>query len=372
MRVICHIGHHKTGTTSLQAFMAQNSYELLKKGIYYPWVESRGAAHMLKKTLDRKDKKAILEWNIREAHNALAFKMMSEVDKAWNVPKFHPEIPHSNQMLIALHNQISALQPETTVIVSEVLSSLGKLRPNLIHKLRHGLRAAEQFHLWATIRRPDEYAVSWYGQEIRMGNAPSSLSNLETGVNYKGNRFNYVDVIKPWISQIQGCVFTLRPYSEVMKNGGSIEDFFTALPAKQGDFIPVEKMNESIAPGALAVMRDINAKIGKEQSGPIRQRIIDLSHKMSLPSSKEVELLGQEQRRVMFERFKPIHKWLSDTSGRDAFFTDVEEMLVCKPVTEQEAKDQFLDILTADDIKQIENEKARQILIDLKQRNRTK
>ncbi|SFO58417.1 hypothetical protein SAMN04488056_108193 [Cohaesibacter marisflavi] len=366
MRVICHIGHHKTGTSSLQTFLSQNSYQLLKHGIYYPWTESQGASYALKKAMSGKDTKEIPSWNIREAHNALAFRMMTDNVKDWRVPSFHPNIPHSNQILVSLHNQLEAVQPDVSVICSEVMSNFGRLAPNLINRLRKALRLADDFTLWCTLRRPDEQVVAWHGQAIRAGETPVKLQNLKHGVNYNGIHFNYLDVVRPWISRIQDCKIILRPYREVLQQGGSVEDFFAELPVQSDCLIPVEKMNESIAPGALAVIRDVNAKLGQGHSEPIRQKLIDLSCNMSLLSSKQVELLGQEQRQVMFEKFKPIHQWLSDTSGRDMFFTDIEEMLECKPISEDEAKRQFLDLLTDEVIKQLWSEEGRRVLTSLK------
>ena len=36
MELIIHIGTHKTGTSSLQTFLATNRSVLIKHGIYYP------------------------------------------------------------------------------------------------------------------------------------------------------------------------------------------------------------------------------------------------------------------------------------------------------------------------------------------------
>ena len=77
MRAVCHIGHHKTGTTSLQAFLSQNSHRLLQAGILYPWVESQGAAVALGKAVRGGDFAAMLPFNVREAQNAPLGKVAS-------------------------------------------------------------------------------------------------------------------------------------------------------------------------------------------------------------------------------------------------------------------------------------------------------
>ena len=68
--------------------------------------------------------------NTREAHNALAVRMLADTLPNWKVPQYHRELPHSNQMLISMRNQIMALMPDTVVLCSEVMSHFGYL----IHK----------------------------------------------------------------------------------------------------------------------------------------------------------------------------------------------------------------------------------------------
>jgi len=183
MKAICHIGHHKTGTTTLQAFLSQNSHRLLQQGILYPWVESQGAAYSLAKAMGKGDKREILPINIREAHNALAFRMLADTLQSWKVPPYHQNLPHSNQLLLAVSNQIEALQPDWIVLCSEVMSHFGKVAPDQISRLRStGLAAAEQIVVWCTLRRPDEQLVSWHGQQVRFGQAPAPLSRHKAWV----------------------------------------------------------------------------------------------------------------------------------------------------------------------------------------------
>ena len=42
MKAAFFIGHHKTGSTSLQAFLAANYHRLISEGILYPATESEG------------------------------------------------------------------------------------------------------------------------------------------------------------------------------------------------------------------------------------------------------------------------------------------------------------------------------------------
>lgn len=203
MEVICHIGHHKTGTTTLQTFLAQNSHRLLQAGILYPWVEMQGAAHALAKAIGEGDRQEILPFNIREAHNALAFRMLADTLPNWEVPQYHHNLPPSRQMLLALSSQINSLQPQSIVLCSEVMSHFGKIARPQIPRLRQGgLGEAEKFTLWCTLRRPDEQLVSWHGQQVRFGQSPIPLSDVEHGLNLRWLHVDYRGVIEPWLQHI--------------------------------------------------------------------------------------------------------------------------------------------------------------------------
>lgn len=363
MRVTCHIGHHKTGTTSLQAYLSQNSNALLRAGILYPWVESQGASITLAKAnagraverrfklskiaskLQGGDNSDILPINFREAHNALAFRMLADFQKPWRVPPYHTHLPHSNQMLIAIRNQIHHLAPAEVVLCSEVMSHFGRAKAELIEKLYQPLAAAEEFTVWCTLRRPDEQAVSWHGQQIKFGQSPKPLSDPD-GVDFKWIHFDYDSVIAPWIRGIPNINLMLRPYDVVMKSGGSVEDLIrnSGIRFPQG-LLAAPKMNVSQPPAVVGLIRMANGALPKQLADAFRDQILKLTRNIAQPSSKEVEYFGAENRAKMMEKFTPIHQKLNALSGRTMFFSDIDQMLVCKPIPEAQAIRQLLDRL---------------------------
>ena len=348
MKAICHIGHHKTGTTSLQAFLSQNSNTFLKAGILYPWTESQGASCALAKAVGEGDRQEVLPFNVREAHNALAFRMLADAEPNWKVPPYHPNLPHSRQMLIGVDSQIAALQPETIVMCSEVMSHFGKVAPSLIRRLRvEGLKAAEQFTLWCTLRRPDEQLVSWHGQQVRFGQSPAPLTDTQHGLNLKWIHVDYRTVIEPWMNRIPEAEVVLRPYRETMAEGGSVEDFLknAGFVAPAG-LLPAVSLNVSFKPGVIVLLRLANSQLPRPQAQELMAQVGELTEGMTLFGNSDVEFLGPKSRARLMEHFAPIHDWLSQTSGREAFFSDIDEMSVCRPVSEQQALQNLLDQLS--------------------------
>ncbi|WP_156023824.1 hypothetical protein [Thioclava indica] len=350
MRAICHIGHHKTGTTSLQAFLSCNSPSLLKAGILYPWVESQGAAFAVASAAGRLDPPEVLPINIREAHNALAFRMLADSVESWKVPPYHTDLPHSRQMLLALNNQIEAIRPDHVVLCSEVMSQFGKVAKGQISRLRGiGLVGADEITIWCTLRRPDEQLVSWHGQQIRFGQAPAPLSDSENGLNLNWLHFDYRGVLEPWLDEIPEAKIVLRPYAETLAEGGSVKDFLKHAGIQfPKQLRPVPRMNVSLKPAVLTLMREANLTLSRPAARELAQVLPSLTERYSLAGSSEVELLGQRSRDRLLKSFLPIHDWLSEMSGRQAFFTDLDEMSRCRPIPEREALRQLLDQISPD------------------------
>ncbi|MDB6180986.1 hypothetical protein [Paracoccus fistulariae] len=363
MRVTCHIGHHKTGTTSLQAYLSQNSNALLRAGILYPWVESQGASIALAKAtaarpVERRfllskitekvhgaDDAKILPINFREAHNALAFRMLADFQEPWRVPHYHAHLPHSNQMLVAIRNQIKQLQPEEVVLCSEVMSHFGRANPELIEKLHKPMAEAKDFVVWCTLRRPDEQAVSWHGQQIRFGQSPKPLSDPK-GMDLKSIHFDYEKVVEPWLARIPNVQLMLRPYDLVMREGGSVQDLVqhSGIRFPQG-LLPAPKMNVSRPPAVAGLIRIANGALPKDLANAFSDQIVKICENIPQPSPKDVEYFGAANRQKLMTSFAPIHQKLGQISGRQPFFADIDQMLICKPIPEAQAIRQLLDQL---------------------------
>lgn len=368
MRTVCHIGHHKTGTTSLQAFLAQNTLGLLKAGILYPWVESQGAAVMTAKAARGSDLAEILPINVREAHNALAFRMLADRIEHWNVPPYHKELPHSSQMLVALRNQLEMVDPTDVVLCSEVMSHFGKTAEDQIPRLRQqGLRPAQDFTLWCTLRRPDEQLVSWHGQQVRFGNAPAPLSDPDHGLNLTWLHVDYRGVLEPWLERIPETVLMLRPYAESLRQGGSVDDFLknSGIAFPEG-LLPAPKMNVSRHPAAVALLRETNRLLPRPLAQEVTHVIDRLAPDLALPPARDIEFLGPVSRARLLAHFRPIHDWLSQTSGLAAFFPDLEDMAQCKPIPETEALRLLLDQLSPERLSPVASAEAQACLAALR------
>ncbi|WP_417259514.1 hypothetical protein [Celeribacter sp.] len=341
MKAIFYIGHHKVGSTSLQKFLSENAYALLKSGILYPAVESRGLAHMTRNALAGKDTETDLPINLREPHNALAFRMLSQLEGV-TVPPYHKELPATPQMKFALRNQIAELEPHTVILCSEVMSNFGVLAPDMIDQLMRMFDTSD-LDLYCTLRRPDDYLASWHGQRLKFNHKMRPLRGGATANYFEGIHFDYEKMLRPWVEKCPHATLHIRSYSDVVASGGSVEDFVAQVPVTFPKKLKTTaSANPSIPRALMEFARIGNHNLSPEDAHFLRQFLIRAGSSMDIPPNGEVELFGAENRALMMDAFAPIHAYLSQITGKDAFFADIADMAHVRPVSEREANEQGL------------------------------
>lgn len=343
MKVILYFGHHKVGSTALQAYLARNALALLQQGILYPAVESEGMSHLLAQALGRQKKPSLGCMNVREPHNALGFRMLA-VKSGGKTPPWHGPLPGLPAMLNTLRHQVEVLQPQTVILCSEVFANFGAGHEDMIARL-HSLFPQAEFELYCALRRPDEYTASWFGQRLRFGHQLEPLSS-PGGVQTGSIHFDYRRMVEPWVQEFQGCRLHLRTYSDILSAGGSVQDFTAQVSCRFPKGLPRKgPSNTGLPRAAYEIIRRANHALPADQAQTLREFFLAAPARLSPVASGDVELFGAARRAELAEAFAPVHDYLSQLAGRDAFFPDIEEMRLPRPVPEAEAAAQLLDTL---------------------------
>jgi hypothetical protein len=366
MKAIIHIGHHKTGTTSLQSFIAVNWRRLLEHGVLSPWVEFQGAAWAQAQLLRGDEVEPdLLPANVREPHNALAFRMLATALPERKVPAHHGGTPAPRQMLHAISSQIEAVDPETLVIVSEVMSHFGPDAPDLVDDLAEAL-AGSDIALHMTLRRPDEQIVSWFGQQLWFGDPRPALSDSAGTDPFQGVHFDYRAVIEPWLDRLPGAKPQIRAHRAMMAAGGSIPDFFAESGIKLPDGLSdVPAMNPSLPRAFFPLMQKVNTALPRSSARTLGHDLAAIADEFDLPAPGDIEFFGAARRAEMAERFAPIDNWLTDLLGQP-LFDDIAAIATPRPVSEDAALEQVLAGLSADHIASFTNPDVRAFVTDLK------
>lgn len=333
MRITIFFGHHKVGSTALQDYFSRNFQTLLDHKILYPMVDFEGLTSVfsgLKSDVTEEANKD-LSFNTREPHNALAFKILNEFRK-WHVPPYHTKLPHTSQMFHAIRCQINAFKPDNVVIISEVLAHLGSTSIDVIQRFKREFPDAE-FQFIATLRRVDDYIMSWHSQRLRF---PVKLNALDEGglePYLKGIHFDYKLMVKPWMEAFPDSKFVIRNHADVMKQGGSIEDFRVQSNLSYPEYMrPAKNSNPSYHRAVFEVARRAKNTL-PASSAKIALDFLEISTPfLDLPNSRDIDLLGQEARTMMYDLFAPAHKFLGSIDGSGAFFPDIESVVECPPI----------------------------------------
>lgn len=344
MKAILYIGHHKVGSTALQSFFTKNSYRFLENGILYPAVESEGLSYLLSKTLRRRDVEEPLSLNIREPHNALAFRMMAQ-NPGHKVPPFHHNLPGVAQMKLAIQNQLLNLDPHTVVMCSEVMANFGAVAPPMIDALRDML-PTEEIVLYCALRRPDEYLISWHGQRLKFGHHVVPLRQEATERYFPTIHFDYRKMLEPWVERFQDDTVIIRDYRDIVAAGGSTVDFCTqtGLDLPKG-LIASTRANPSIPHALMEIVRRGNIELTEQDSGTLRSIIMAEAHHLDLPENGTVEMFGPRNRELIRQAFEPVDRYLCEVTGRDHFFPALDKLTDLAPVSEIEAAVHALDQL---------------------------
>lgn len=327
MKVVLYIGHHKVGSTTLQQFLAQNSQRLLQHGILYPWVESEGLSYALAKAMGGGDRAEDLPINVREPHNALAFRMWHH-RKGYTVPAYHRNLPGYFQMMTILQNQVAALEPETIILCSEVMANFGRIDLFLIDQIRELFGKGVELEIYCALRRPDDYLVSWHGQRLRFGGKLRALRDGGFDDYFDDIHFDYRAMLEPWITRCTKARFHIRSYDDILAAGGSTADFTgqVGVDFPEG-LLEAPRLNTSYPHALFEIARRGNLTLSREDADALREFMMFLRPELDLVPNAKIEMYGAENRQKLYDAFGPIETWLAETTGQSTFFGDLDAML---------------------------------------------
>ena len=337
MQFVLFIGQHKVGSSSIQDYMARNYVRLVQSGILYPMIDAEGQTMVLARQIMGYDMDQSLPMNIREGHNALAYRLLYETGKGIEMPEYHRGTPRSHQMFRTIKKQIEYLQPEAVILAGEVFSQFGAVDPSLIRRMLDEFPDAS-FRVIATLRRPDAYLPSWHSQRLRYGEKIRPLNAGGAADYFPTIHFDYRHMLQGWVEELYDTEIVLRDYREVLAAGGSVEDFKEQsclnFPANLETY---RETNPSLHRALAEIGRLAFHELDQIEAFSVLEFLTELGPQLDLPYSAQIEMFGTEVRRQMFDAFQEPHRYISDLCDRDQFFEDIDEMLVTLPVPQSEA-----------------------------------
>ena len=228
MKILLHIGHPKTGTSSLQAFLVQQRVALLRLGVLYPWtVHGRDIHTLLPAGFVR-------DGAVEPSPHGVYFDDYQNFKEAFAV--FWRQLKHD----------IARYSPQVVVLSAEQL--FVDFAPLSVRSFRDLLgELSDDVEVVAYIRHPLDDLKSRVAQRIKRGRL---IPNLHRPIK---ETLEYYETLYP--GRVRPNVFD----REALRNGDIVEDFIVKyLPQAQELLrVPRQRKNESLPAVPLFLLAQI-------------------------------------------------------------------------------------------------------------------
>jgi hypothetical protein len=252
--VILHVGPGKTGTSSIQFFLAGNRERLARLGVLYP--ESPG----------------------RVRHTQLGLFVKPE-DELPSVPSWHRQ-KHSDPAKFRqafrrrMFREIDAAGLPRVLFSDEALFHSSE---RALHRLRRFTdRIAGRVRLVSYLRRQDDHFISRYQQMVKTG----EVLRLDEWVQRDWSHiYDYDARIRGYQRVLEPAAFVVRRFEAGHFVGGSLhQDFLDAagIDVRAEDLDPVPDRNESLDAESVEFLRLLNLHQVESEGATVR--LIDNRH----------------------------------------------------------------------------------------------
>jgi len=242
-QTILHVGTEKTGTTSIQRFLADHQKELLECGVLYPLSLGPGP-HLGLTTC------------------CIDYKQNSSIIRAQHITSETEHKEFANNIVRNLCNEVSASNPRMIILSDEhinvhlyTVEMLGRLR-NIIEEFSSSIKVVIYF------RRQDRLLESMLSEAIKnkvfniydFGDPVGSIPDLRY-------RFNYLAILKNLQSVFFDSEITVRAYDEG-PNFDVVGDFNSLLDVgiKKRSNIRTFRENRSISRRVFLSLAQLGTK----------------------------------------------------------------------------------------------------------------
>lgn len=292
--IILHIGPTKTGSTSIQAMLAENQAELLEQGFLYP---STGRPKKQKGYILNRPSGCRRLYGPITAHHLLVWSLMREVEEV-----------NSEELLEILHREITDSSAHTAILSAEIFTRLRKHEIELLENLLKG----HQIKIVAYQRDIFSRSLSRYTQAVKTGLFSGSFRDYIEA--HSDDAFVLERVIPVWRKVFDEVHIEIKDFDVAKKKGIEL-DFLCFIGLTPNNISKIlisnEQKNKSPSPAAIRIICWINRienLLGKPQIikaflGRIRETLSskDITKKINT-SSLNKPLWNNNDRDLLLEK----------------------------------------------------------------------
>jgi hypothetical protein len=281
--IYLHIGCEKTGTTSIQHFLASNRRELKAQGIAYPHLGLNETAHLnLAASIN------VVQNNIQGVDYYPNQNV--SIEKEWaQFKRFYDETDCQTIILSAEHFS-SRLKESGINILKTQLDQLGD---NLSIKIL------------VYIRRQDWFIESSYSTAVKAGST-CLFEDFFNANLLATNRYDFDALLTQWSEVFSANDLIVADYDEVIATQPLLEHFCNSIEVDKHKLKPLDKIeNKAWPPKMLEFARLSNVSRFKEQLGPQRLGFFSYINDIILKESSEKScLMTPQQRQQVLDKYQ--------------------------------------------------------------------
>lgn len=251
-----HIGTEKTGSTSIQEFLATNRAELRHQGILYP--VAPGKSNHIGLTCFALDDHKV-------ESNRTALGVIGETAVA----------KYREKLLSDLTAEVQAAKPRAIVLSNEHLS--GRVSgPSELQRLK-GLcdRIARQTTVIVYLRNQVDFLVSRYIEAVKGGSIADFPFPLTKALS---RLMDYSVMLEPWRTFFGTANLDVRLFEpEEFTDNDLLMDFASIIGADKSKLQKTSRHNEALDADSIAFLREFNRHVPHKIDGrrnPLRGRIV--------------------------------------------------------------------------------------------------
>lgn len=243
-----HIGTEKTGTTSIQHFMASNREAL------------RGAGYLYPSSLNSPNHMALARYALDDDRVG-DLRTPVGVEGAGAVARYRERVASQ------LRAEIASGPPPTALILSNEHCHSQVTNDSEVARLADLLRGvAQRVTVIVYLRPQHELALSKYSTHIKMGGRGlNPFPDTRDGLPLY---YDYESLMKRWSDQFGPDNLRVRIFDRKEMVGGSlVDDIASIIGFDPAHFHPAPRKNESLSPEGLALLRALNEHVPRFVNG---------------------------------------------------------------------------------------------------------
>ena len=324
VRVIFHIGQHKTGSKALQSYLALNVSKLKERGVLYP--------------IGKSAKHGITTYQNSHFHcYALArLEAMKTSDEAFAVDQFWTEYRRYCEPFTSLDQGLEFFEAarakadaHTVLISAEDLFDMQSAHDLPFSRqwvkfaaeklLRSSLRMGWSPEIVIYLRRQDHLLNAQYAQYIK-GSSTNTLG-FEAFAQAFEPRLHSLEILRIWESVFGLARIRVRPYEPQSLPGGIVPDFFRHiigfLPSDDWNDVPSDLEFSNITPSRayIDLIREFNIRSGRGHRVPPRESILQAAFSDQSKSNEVTDWLPPTARYQLLTAYREDNKEIADKYG---------------------------------------------------------